>query len=154
MATCDSVLFGRVTYEGFQSYWPAVATAGDSTPSERAFSHWLDRARKFVLSTTLQHTTWCNSRIVAGIDDAIAVIQGEPGQDVAVFGPGAASSLMGRVLIDELRILLQPAIVGQGKPLFSASELRRKLRLAGARPLPSGVVCLRYVRPELEKALA
>jgi dihydrofolate reductase len=145
---CDCALFGRVTYEGFQSYWPAVAAAPDSTPDERAFSRWLDGTRKVVLSATLRQTTWRNSRIVGGIDDAIAAIRGEPGRDVAVFGPGAGRSLMAGGLIDELRILLQPAVVGQGKPLFDASALRRNLRLDRARPLPSGVVSLRYVPPE------
>jgi dihydrofolate reductase len=45
IATCDSALFGRVTYEGFQSYWPAVATAPDSGPNERAFARWLRHRR-------------------------------------------------------------------------------------------------------------
>jgi dihydrofolate reductase len=149
IASCDSALFGRATYEGFQSYWPSVETAPDSGPSERAFSRWLDQARKLVLSTSMQRATWGNSHIVASLDEAVAAVQGEPGRHVAVFGSArAARALAERGLIDEFRILLQPAFVGKGKPLFDASALRRRLRLESARPLPSGVVSLRYVASE------
>jgi dihydrofolate reductase len=138
----DTLLFGRVTYEGMASYWPTPAAEQDD-PRVAAKMNTLP---KLVVSRTLDRTDWANTRIVK--DDVAAELtrlKQQPGKDIAIFGSSElVVSLLGMGLVDELRIMVHPVILGAGKSLFRTAPERLHLQLVEARPFRSGSVLLTY----------
>lgn len=140
MATSDALLLGRKTYEGFEK-----AFAGSDSMDGGA----MNGANKYVVSNTLNEATWVNSTLITG--DAIEKIRelkAQPGGNINMSGSGElVQSLIANDLLDELAILLYPVTVGAGKRLFIEGDLK-KFTLVEARPFATGVVLLRYQRPE------
>ena len=138
----DTLLFGRVTYEGMASYWPTPAAEQDD-PRVAARMNTLS---KLVVSRTLDRADWANTRIVK--DDVAAELtrlKQQPGKDIAVFGSSdLVVSLLGMGLVDELRIMVHPVVLGAGKSLFRTAPERLHLQLVEARPFRSGSVLLTY----------
>jgi dihydrofolate reductase len=138
----DTLLFGRVTYEGMAAYWPTPAAEQDD-PRVAARMNTLP---KLVVSRTLDRADWANTRIVK--DDVAAELtrlKRQPGKDIAVFGSSdLVVSLLGMGLVDELRIMVHPVVLGAGKSLFRTAPERMHLRLVAARPFRSGSVLLTY----------
>jgi dihydrofolate reductase len=147
--TADATIFGRRTYQMMEGFWPTVPGNPASSPSEVEYANWLNNAAKIVLSRMLGSSRWENTVIIR--EDAaeeIAKIKTQPGQNILMFGSGAAAQmLMQHNLIDEYRINVNPVVLGKGKPLFG--EARLKLKLLEARSFPGGVAALRY-EPERE----
>lgn len=142
----DGVLFGRVTYELFESYWPSVATSGSGTKTEVDFARKLNNKRKYVVSSTLGKVEWENSFLIKGdLAHEMSKLKQEDGNDLAVFGSSGLASALARLgLIDEYHILVQPILAGRGPTLFQGIGQRLDLKLAGTRSFSSGVVMLRY----------
>jgi dihydrofolate reductase len=138
----DTLVFGRRTYEGMASYWPTPAAEQDN-PRITAAMNGLD---KLVASRTLQEATWANTRLVR--DDAageLARLKRQPGKDMAIMGSSALTvSLLRAGLVDELRIMVMPVVLGDGHSLFRTADERIGLRLTGSRPFRSGNVLLTY----------
>jgi dihydrofolate reductase len=138
----DALLFGRVTYEGMASYWP-TPTAEQDDPRVAAKMNTLP---KLVVSQTLDRADWANTRILR--DDVAAELtrlKQQPGKDIAIFGSSdLVVSLLGMGLVDELRIMVHPVVLGAGKSLFRTAPERLHLRLVEARPFRSGSVLLTY----------
>jgi dihydrofolate reductase len=138
----DTLLFGRVTYEGMAAYWPTPAAEQDD-PRVAAKMNTLP---KLVVSRTLDRADWANTRIVK--DDVAAELtrlKQRPGKDIAIFGSSdLVVSLLGMGLVDELRIMVHPVVLGAGKSLFRTAPERFSLRLVEARPFRSGSVLLTY----------
>lgn len=138
----DLMVFGRRTYEGMASYWP-TETAIQSDPE---VAGRMNAMAKIVFSRTLGEATWQNTRLVPG--DAAAEVtrlKGTPGRDIIVMGSGdLATSLAERGVIDEVRILVNPVALPQGKPLFDGLKKDLPLRLVSARAFASGNVLLSY----------
>lgn len=139
----DTLLFGRVTYQLMADYWP-TADAGDPAVAEK-----MNNLPKIVFSKTLDKVDWKNTRIVK--DDIVAEIsrlKAIPGKDLVIFGSSdLAVTLIQKNLIDEYRIIVNPVILGGGKPLFRGINRKRRLRLLKTRTFRSGCVCL-YYAPE------
>jgi dihydrofolate reductase len=137
----DSLLFGRVTYELMQAWWPT--SAGEAYSSELAGR--MNSATKFVVSTKTIDLSWNNShRLEGDLPLAVSQLKSQPGGDIAILGSGAlVAQLTDHALIDEYRLTLNPLILGAGTPLFRDVQ-RRKLKLAGTREFASGVVLLHY----------
>jgi dihydrofolate reductase len=137
LASSDTLLFGRVTYEMMAAYW---ATAESETAG------FMNGARKYVFSRTLDRAEWQRTTLVK--DDAakaVRALKQEPGKDIFVFGSADfAATLMQHRLVDEYRIGLNPVILGRGLPLFKEGIERVRLKLTLTRPLQSGVVVLHY----------
>jgi dihydrofolate reductase len=133
----DTLLFGRVTYEGMASYWQTAT--GDIADRMNAIA-------KVVFSGTLPDATWSNARLVrTRAEDEVARLKSEPGNDILIFGSAKlTSSLMQRGLIDEYRIGIAPVVLGAGSPLFKPSPVPANMTLLDARPLKTGAVILRY----------
>lgn len=144
--TVDAALFGRVTYQAFESYWPGVASNPSSAKDELDFSRWINRTPKFVASRTLKQLGWRDSELLTGdIVESLTNIKGQPGKDLLLFGsPGLASHLWRAGLIDELRMDMHPVVLGAGRPLLNEVAGRRLVSLVGSKVLRSGVVVLRY----------
>ena len=138
----DTLLFGRVTYEGMAAYWPTPAAEQDD-PRVAAKMNALP---KLVLSRTLDRADWANTRIVKGdVAAELTRLKQQPGKDIAIFGSSdLVVSLLGMGLVDELRIMVHPVVLGAGRSLFRTAPERMRLHLVEARPFRSGSVLLTY----------
>ncbi len=108
----------------------------------------LDEATKLVFSKTLKEVTWKNSRLLRALDPKeIEAMKRQKGKDMMVFGSGSiVSQLTAHGLIDEYQFVVDPVLIGTGRPLFSGLTAGTKLELKGVKTFPSGNVMLRYVR--------
>jgi dihydrofolate reductase len=137
-----NLLFGRVTYELMAGYWPTPeGRADDPEVADR-----MNALPKVVVSTTLHEATWENTRLVrANVAEEIAALKQQPGKDLAIFGSGQlAMTLWQAGLLDELRLLVNPVVLGHGQPLFADLREPHKLTLRSTRPFASGNVLLTY----------
>jgi dihydrofolate reductase len=140
--SADGLIFGRVTYELMASYWPTpAAQADDPMVAEK-----MNTMPKIVFSRTLDKVEWNNTRLVKG--DAvkeISELKQQPGKDLLIFGSAdLASSLTKHSLIDEYRIMVNPVVLGKGKPLFKDVKEKLNLRLLKTKTFGNGNVLLYY----------
>ncbi len=145
----DTMLFGRVTYEGMASYWPTpMATMDDPIVAGK-----MNSTHKLVFSNTLETADWENTTLVTGdAAEEIAKLKQQSGMDMVIYGSGKlVSSLTARGLVDELRIFVNPVVLGSGVPLFQGMSERVNLRLTGTRVFKSGNVLLCY-EPDAREA--
>jgi dihydrofolate reductase len=143
----DAFLLGRRTYEIFAAYWPQHADPDDPIANS------LNVLPKYVVSTTLRSADWQPTTILSGDMPAeVARLKAGPGRELQVHGSGVlVRSLLEHDLVDELRLLVFPVIVGAGLRLFPDSGVATGLRLADSRTTPSGVAIHVYQpigRPE------
>ena len=149
----DTCILGRGMYPGYEQYWSAVLanpkgtlpfTGKVASEGEIAYAHFAERTPHVVLSKTLAKVTWKNTRIVRDIEE-IRRMKQRPGKDMhAVGGATLVGSLMNQRLIDELRLVVYPIVLGGGKALFKDVRERHALKFLGAKPLESGLVRLTY----------
>jgi dihydrofolate reductase len=133
-------LFGRVTYEGFAAAWPS---------RDGEFADKINRDPKYVVSTTLADPQWQNTTVISErVPESIAALKDATTGDVLVAGSGRlVETLLAEDLVDELRLMVFPTVLGRGRRLFPDRIDRVKLRLAEARPVgPDGVLVLTYRR--------
>ena len=145
-STVDTILVGRVLYQGFASYWPAVADDPHAPQSLVDFARWMEDTPKIVFSRTLGEVSWKNSRL-AGMDPAaeVAALKKQPGGDMVIFGgAGLVAGFTKLNLVDEYRIKLEPIALGRGRPLFADLPDRVRLKLQRSKGFDSGLVALSY----------
>jgi dihydrofolate reductase len=146
LESCDTVLLGRVTYEMWAGYWPNYAGGEDA-----AFADWINNSPKYVVSTTLENVEeWQNSHLIKGdLASAIKQLKEGEGKDITVAGsPGLVATLVDQGLLDELQLMINPVVAGEGrKKLFAGDTSLKKLELASAQPTSSGVILVTY-RPK------
>ena len=144
-ALTDAAIYGRVTYEGMQSYWPTVLSQPNPDPRDLNHAHWLEGITKYVVSRTLQSADWGKTVIIHdNLAEEFNKLKAQPGKDIWFLGsPNLARSFFDLGLFDEYRINVNPVVLGKGKRLFGESE-RIDLNLIEARTLQDGVVALRY----------
>ena len=140
-------------YPVYQQYWQAILanpegivpiTGKAPSKGEIEYARFADKTPHIVLSKTLDRVAWKNTRIVRDIGE-IEELKQRPGKDMhAVGGATLVSSLMNHGLINELRLVVAPLVLGAGKALFKDVEERHALRFLGAKPLESGMVRLTY----------
>ncbi len=142
----DTALYGRVTYQMMEAYWPTAAAQPNASKHNLEHSRWYKTARKVVLSKTLADENHANTKIIRShLRDEITQLKKGDGSEILVFGsPSATHALMAENLIDEYWIFINPVLLGQGIPLFKNIENRTALRLIKSRIFASGVVCLHY----------
>ncbi len=136
----DTLLFGRVTYEMMASYWP---TAKEDDP---VIVKAMNALPKIVFSSSLQKADWNNTRLVSAINrEEIVKMKQQPGKDIVIYGSGSIVSTFAHAgLIDEYLLIVNPVVLGRGKPLFTGFTHTLNLRLLKATTLGSGNVLLRY----------
>lgn len=142
-----TALLGRKNYQGFSSFWPAVADDEQADPRDRAFSRWLNAVEKIVFSRTLQQADWHNSRIAAaGPAATVRHLRTQPGGDIIVL---ASASIIRNLLeageLDRLSITLCPELPG-GARLFDDGPAGSSWSLASMTSTDSGAICLLYDR--------
>ncbi|GAC1484840.1 MAG: dihydrofolate reductase family protein [Solirubrobacteraceae bacterium] len=136
-----SMLLGRRTYEGFAAAWPART---DSV----GFADKMNSMPKYVVSSTLERPQWSNSTVV-GSDAAAAAteLKRQQGPDILVAGSRTlVQALIAADLVDEIRLMVFPIVLGSGKRLFGDAAEPRTLKLVSSRALPSGTLILTYER--------
>jgi dihydrofolate reductase len=134
----DALLLGRVTYEGFAKAWPSMTDGG-------WYAEKMNSMPKYVASSTLDKAEWNNSTVIKGdVAKEVARLKQQPGQNILIFGSGElVNSLLQHELIDELRLLVHPVVLGRGKRLFNEGP-PVGLMPTGARVFGSGVVLTVY----------
>jgi len=146
LTTVDTALYGRVTYQMMEGYWPTVSANPASTEDERHHARWIEQVQKIVFSRTLDSVTWNNTRLVKeNIAEETARLKQLPGEDLMIFGsPSIVHALTQRGVIDEYRINVNPIVLGGGTPLFKERAGSIALELLEAKTYRSGVVGLHY----------
>jgi dihydrofolate reductase len=148
MAASDAMLMGRVLYEEWADFWP------QQDPEENPFAGRMNGVRKYVVSTTLEEPLgWDNSTLIKeNVAGEIAGLKRQAGGDISISGSGSlVRSLLKDGLIDELRLMVHPVVVGSGKRLFEEGGDQIALELVDFRNFSTGVVYLTY-RPAEKKA--
>ncbi|WP_110517923.1 dihydrofolate reductase family protein [Herpetosiphon llansteffanensis] len=149
MDESGAMLWGRVTYELMESYWPAVARGEtDAPPALREWAIKLDAKQKYVVSSTRTDFPWTNSHHLNG--DLRTVIQHlkDATPNGVLLGSGKLATELDRLdLIDEYKFLVQPRIAGHGPTLYERGlPNTRKLTFISATPLHCGAVAMHYQR--------
>jgi len=146
--TADTALYGRVTYEMMQSYWPTAGKQPNATKHDKEHSAWYNKVSKIVLSKTISEKGLDNTTVISGqLADNINKIKKQDGKNILIFGsPGASQSLLNQGLIDEFWLFVNPIILGQGMPLFKDITGTTKLKLVESKTFACGVIALHYER--------
>jgi dihydrofolate reductase len=149
----DTSVLGGGMYPGYEAYWGAIMadpsavspfTGSVATPSEVDYARFAKQAQHVVLSSTLKTVAWPNTRIVRKIED-IAALKQLPGKSIhAVGGASLVSSLINSHLVDELRVVIQPILLGAGKSLFGHIQGRHTLLLKDSKLIGMGMVRMTY----------
>jgi dihydrofolate reductase len=138
----DTLVFGRVTYEGMAAYWPTPAAERDD-PRVAARMNGLS---KIVVSRTLDKAEWANTRLIKDdVSEELTKLKQQPGKDIAILGSSDLTvSLLPMGLVDEVRIMVNPVVLGAGKSVFRTAGERISLKLLKSRLFNSGNVLLYY----------
>jgi dihydrofolate reductase len=145
-AMSDTALYGRVTYEMMQGYWPKAGEKPNASKHDKEHSAWYNKVSKVVLSKTLQETGLHNTTVISDdLSDNINKIKLQEGKNIIIFGsPGASQSLLNEGLIDEFWLFVNPIILGKGMLLFKNITGSTKLKLIESKTFACGVIALHY----------
>lgn len=145
-AQADTALYGRVTYEMMQGYWPEAGNKPNASKHDKEHSAWYNQVAKVVLSTTLSEEGLQNTTIVAkDLTEQINRIKEQEGKHILIFGsPRASISLLNEGLIDEFWLFINPVILGKGRALFQDVAATTPLKLIGSKTFQCGVIALHY----------
>lgn len=143
----DTALYGRVTYEMMESYWPTAADKPTATKHDIEHSKWYSKVHKVVLSKTMENTDLANTEIISdNLSDRITEIKQQEGKEILLFGsPTATHSLIQQGLIDGYWLFVNPIVLGQGIPLFTNIKDKIKLNLLNTHQFTCGVTELNYM---------
>jgi dihydrofolate reductase len=142
LKSVDTLLFGRVTYEMMAGYW----TSPDANQEDPVVAGLMNSLPKLVFSKTLDRSDWNNTRLINNdFAGEITRLKRLAGRDMIIFGSSdLAVSLLQANLLDELRIVVSPLVLGGGKALFQGLQGRLELKLLKARAFKNGNVLLFY----------
>jgi len=141
MAASEAMLMGRVLYEEWAAFWPK------QDPDENSVAAQMNGVRKYVVSTTLEEPLeWENSTLIGdNFAEEISKLKEQPGKDISISGsPTLVRSLLEEDLLDELRLMVHPIVVGSGKRLFEDGGDQKALQLVDSKTFSTGVLYLTY----------
>jgi dihydrofolate reductase len=135
----DALLLGRVTYEGFAAAWPS---------REGEFADKFNTMPKYVVSSKLEDPEWTNTTVLKGnIAESVGKLKQERDGEIVVHGSAQlASELLEQDLVDELRLMVFPVVLGSGKRLFGETTDKKSLKLVDSKVVGDGVAILIYER--------
>lgn len=140
-AASDAMLMGRVNYEEWAAYWP------QQDPEENPVAAQMNDVRKYVVSSTLEEPLeWSNSTLIKeDVAEEISALKNQPGKDIVISGSGTlVRSLLSYGLLDELKLMIHPILVGGGKRLFEDEAETKPLELVDSQTFSTGVLYLTY----------
>jgi dihydrofolate reductase len=138
----DTHLFGRVTYQGMESYW----TTEQAMKDDPVITAKMNDTPKIVFSRTLAKADWKNTRLIKdNVAEEVMKLKRGPGKDMVMFGSSnLAASFLDMGLMDEVRIYLNPVAIGDGTPLFKGLKNRVEFKLLNTQVFKNGNVLLIY----------
>lgn len=142
----NTALYGRVTFEMMESYWPTAADQPGASKHDIEHAAWYKTARKVVLSNTLNQADFENTVVIGqNYPEELRKIKQETTGEILLFGsPSATHSLLKENLIDECWLFVNPVLIGQGIPVFADIQEKQPLKLLKTHVFSSGVVCLHH----------
>ena len=142
----DSIILGRRAYEDWAAHWPISKSKPDEPKSIVDFRSFLDPIQKIVISNSLTHADWKNTRIMKGdLEDIVGQLRSEGGKNIALGGgPLIAQAFMQKGLIDEYFLTVFPVLFGQGKPYFGNLLNQQTLTLVEIKRYRYGEVFMHY----------
>jgi dihydrofolate reductase len=147
----EALLLGRKTYEGFAAAWP-------SRTDEVGFADKFNSMPKYVVSSTLENPEWNNTTVLKGDPvEEVSKLRQRPGGDIVVHGSAQlVQTLLEHDLVDELRLMIYPVVLGTGKRLFGETSDKKHLRLTDSKTVGDGITTCIYepARPEDEASEA
>lgn len=146
----DTALYGRVTYEMMENYWPEAGSKPGASRHDIEHSKWYSNVQKVVLSKKMKDTGLTNTIIISdNLPDRLNELKQSPGSgsdDILLFGsPSATHSLIQQNLIDGYWLFVNPVILGRGIPLFTDIKDKIKLKLLNTKQFNCGVTELNYI---------
>jgi dihydrofolate reductase len=137
----EALLLGRLTYEGFAAAWPSME-------DPVGFADKMNSMPKYVVSSTLENPEWNNSTVLKGdLAEEVGTLKQEIDGVILVGGSAQlAQSLIELDLVDEVRLMVFPVVLGSGKRLFGEASDKRTLRLAESKTVGDGIVILTLER--------
>jgi dihydrofolate reductase len=133
----EALLLGRRTYDGFAASWPS---------RDGEFADKFNNMPKYVVSSTLEDPEWTNSKVLSGeLEEEVSRLREEQSGDIVVHGSAQlVQALIEKDLVDELRLMVYPVVLGTGKRLFGDTSDKKRLRLSDSKTVGDGVTILVY----------
>jgi dihydrofolate reductase len=140
MSASDALLLGRRTYQEFAAFWP------NQPADEDPMATFINESPKYVVSTSLEEVDWKNSTLLRrDVANEVKKLKGLPGKDISISGSATlVRSLLREGLLDELRLMIHPVVVGSGRRLFENGTPQAALELVDSETFSTGVVDLTY----------
>lgn len=145
LSNAGAIIYGRITYQLMESYWPTVAENPTGNKPMDEFAVIIQDIPKIIFSRTLNSVGWKNVKLAkGGVEEVVLELKQQPGKDILVGSPSLILTLMKLDLIDEYQLCVHPVIVGRGLPLFKNITDRTFLKLIKTKTLSSGAITLYY----------
>lgn len=145
-ASFGAIIFGKTTYQIFEDFWPKAINDMSLTEEDHKIGKIIDDIEKIVFSKSLANVTWKNTKLFHEIDpEEIKKWKQQEGGDMVVFGSGTiVQQLTDLGLIDEYRFIINPIVLGKGKPMFKEMKEMLKLKLLNTKTFANGNILLYY----------
>ena len=142
----DTALYGRVTYEMMNGYWPTAGQKANASKHDIEHSNWYNQSLKVILSKTLDSKGLKKTLIIGNnLTENINKLKQQDGKNILIFGSASAThSLFNEGLIDELWLFVNPVVIGQGLPMFKNVNHITSLTFIESKQFSSGVIGLHY----------
>ncbi|MEX0721248.1 MAG: dihydrofolate reductase family protein [Balneolaceae bacterium] len=145
LRNADTIIYGRITYQLMESYWPTVVKNPTGNKPAEEFAVAIDNISKIVYSHTLKNVEWKNAKLAkGGIKEEVLELKQQTGKDILVGSRSLIVALMNLNLIDEFQLCVQPIIAGKGLPLLENIDDRVNLKLLKTKTFGCGAVTFYY----------
>ncbi len=145
LRNADTLIYGRITYQLMESYWPTVVKNPTGNKPTDEFAVIIEDISKIVFSHTLKNVEWKNAKLAKrGLKEEVIALKQQPGKDVLVGSPSLIVSLIELNLIDQFQLCVHPVIVGKGLPLFKSINDKTIFKLIKTKTFGCGAIALYY----------
>jgi dihydrofolate reductase len=145
LRSADTLIYGRITYQLMESYWPSVVKTPTGNKPMDEFAVLIDNISKIVYSRTLENVDWKNTELKNEIvKEEILELKQQEGKNILVGSPSLIVALAQLGLIDEYQLGVQPTVIGSGLPLFKNIKDRVDLKLLKTKTFGCGAIALYY----------
>jgi len=146
LSSAGAIIYGRITYQLMENYWPTVVKNPTGIKSMDEFALIIDNIPKIVFSSTLKNVEWETAKLAkGGIKEEVLELMQQAGNDILVGSRSLIVTLMNLNLIDEFQLCVHPIILGSGLPLFKNINDRINLKLLKTKAFSCGAVLLYYL---------
>jgi len=145
LSNADTLIYGRITYQLMESYWPSVVKNPTGNKPTDEFAVLIDNISKIVFSRTLKNVDWRNTKLKREVNkDEVLELKQQVGKNILVGSPGLIAAFTQLDLIDEYQLSVQPIVLGSGLPLFKNIRDRVNFKLLKTKTFGCGAVTLYY----------